>query len=104
MRVSRSPRRDLAGLLGARLEIGDRGGHDEHVGVADLLADGRRHVVGALDAHHVVRHVVGGLRGDQHHAGAAQVGLVGDRPAHLAAGAVADEAHRVDALAGAARR
>ena len=52
--------------------------------------------------HDVVRRAVRGLRRDEHDAGAAQVGLVGHRAAHLAARAVADEAHRVDALARAA--
>ena len=93
---------DLAALLVLGAEVGDGRGHDEHVRVAHRLGDRRGHLGGALHAHDVVGRALGRLRGHERDPGAAQVGLVGHRAAHLAAGAVADEAHRVDALARAA--
>ena len=92
-------------VVGRRLgpEVGDRGGHDHHVGVAGPGQDGGLHLRGGLDPHDLDagrRRPVGG--GDQRDRGAPGRGLGGQRLALLARRAVAEEAHGVDRLAGAA--
>ena len=72
--------------------------------VGELSRDGRGQLGGGLDvdpptAGRARQRDVGG---DQGHLGAAARGALGEREAHAPARAVADEAHRVDRLAGAA--
>ena len=87
-----------------RAEVGDRGGHDDDVGGVARSADRGLHLGRGLDAgpprrrratgrSTVVTSVTSAPRAR---------GLVGQGVALLARGAVADEAHRVDRLAGAA--
>ena len=84
--------------------VGDGGHHQDHVRVAArqrlALEIGSRRGRDDLDA---VRRLDGDVRGEQRHAGAAPARLAGEREAHPPRGAVADEAHRVDRLAGPSR-
>ena len=101
---SPSWRLSLPAATSRRAEVGRGGGHQQDVGGGELGRGGRGQLLGGLDvdaAH------AGGLRqgdvgGDQGHLGAAAGGGGGEGDAHAAAGAVADEADRVDRLAGAA--
>lgn len=86
-------------------EVGDRGGHHQHVGLRGALGHrvaqlGRGADVDDLDTGGIDQ--PGGVPGDQGDLGAA----LGRHPRHgialLARAAVADEAHRVDRFAGAA--
>ena len=86
-------------------EVGDRGGHDQHVGVGGVLGHRVAQLLRRADVHDVDAGRVGqpgGVPGDQRDLGAALGGDPGHRVALLARAAVADEPHRVDRLAGAA--
>ena len=83
--------------------VGDGGGHQHDVGVGGAgqrlalqVGGGRRLDDGAAGR------ADGGVAEQRGHLGAAQQGGVGEGDAHAAAGAVAEEAHRVERLAGAA--
>ena len=83
--------------------VGDGGGEQRDVdvgererGVEHRLGGRRRDRLDAGRRRH------GEVRGEQHDVGAAPPGLLGERDAHPAGGAVADEADRVERLAGAA--
>ena len=87
-------------------EVGDGGGHHQNVGVGRVLGHRVAKLGGRTDVHHLDPGRVGqarGVAGDQRHLGTALGGHPGHRVALLAGTAVADEAHRVDRLAGAAR-
>ena len=87
----------------ARAVVGDRRGHQQHVGALERGPDGGLHLDGRL--HPGDRHPGRGRRrrrgGDQLHLGARLAAGGGERVAHLAAGAVAEEPHRIDGLTGA---
>ena len=85
--------------------VGDGGGHQHDVGVGGAgerlalqVGGGRRLDDGAAGRAH------GGVAEQRRHLGAAQQRRVGERDAHAAARAVAEEAHRVERLARAAGR
>ena len=87
-------------------EVGDRGGHHEHVRVRGVLGHRVAQLAGRADVDDVDAGGVdesGGVAGDQRHIGAALCGDPGHGVALLSRAAVADEPHRVDGLAGAAR-
>ena len=85
--------------------VGDGGGHEDEIDVRTgqrLVQErlrGRR-----LDDLDAVRRLDGEVRREQRDAGAAAAGLLGERDAHPAGGAVADEADGVERLARAAGR
>ncbi len=90
---------------GGRAVVGDGGGEERDVDVCEREC-GVEHRLGGrgrdrLDA---VRRGNGEVRGEQHHLGPAAPRLLGQRDAHAAGGAVADEPGRVEGLAGAAGR
>src|SRR5699024_4266757 len=100
---------DLALRRRRGAEVGDGGGHDEDVRVGGGGVDGVGQLAGGLDLDDVDGGVLGGAAGRrgggggaQGHPGAAAGGLAGDRGALPARGAVAEEADRVERLAGAA--
>src|SRR3954454_946945 len=88
-----------------RAVVGDRGGHEQDVGarelgLARLLELGGGGDVDVAHAGVALQADVGGDHGD---VGAERGRLLGEREAHPARAAVADEAHRVDRLTRAAR-
>ena len=91
------------GRLGA--EVGRGRGHHQDVGRVELAAPSAVGELGGgldVDPPHAGRRRQRDVGGDQGHLGAAPGGALGERQPHPAAGAVADEADRVDRLAGAA--
>ena len=95
----------LVGHVGGP-EVGDRGGHHHRVGVGRVLGHRVAQLRGRTDVHDVDAGRVdeaGGVARDQGHLGAALGGHPGERVALLARDAVAEEAHRVERLPGAAR-
>ena len=101
---SGTPSAFLSFSVGRRLgpEVGHRRGHDDDVGVV-VRAHRRLHLGRGLDPHHLdARPDRAGRGGDERDVGPPGGGLLGQGVALLARRAVADEAHRVDRLAGAA--
>ena len=90
------------GHLGA--EVGDGGRHDDHVGLGGPAQHGGFHLGGGLDRDDLdARPDRAGHGGDEGDRGPPRRGgLLGDGVALLARRAVADEADRIDRLAGAA--
>ena len=87
-------------------EVGDRSGHQQDVAVGEG-GTGRRLELGGAARRRSRSTPAARQRdvgGDQGHLGAAAGGGLGQGDAHSAARAVADEADRVDRLAGASRR
>ena len=89
---------DLCGAV-----VADGGGHDQDVGVVGGGEDGVAHLADGLDAVEGDADGVGQVRGRGHegHACAAVAGGFGQGVAHLAGGAVGDDAHGVEGLPGA---
>src|SRR4051812_34043210 len=88
----------------ARAVVGDRRGHEQHVGARELRLARRLQLRGGrdVDVAHPRVALEADVRGDDRHVGAEADGLVGQREPHAPRAAVADEADRVDRLARAA--
>ena len=105
---SARPSRPLLTILSStRLggpEVGHGGGHQQHVGVRELVARGGQQLGRGLDLDrpHARRRRERHVGGDQGHLGPAPGRLRGQRDAHASGRAVADVAHGVDRLARAA--
>lgn len=82
--------------------VADGGGHDDDGRFGQAREDGGAHLVGGGDGDELAGGGRGkrGGGGDEEDAGSAARGLGGEGVAHLAGGAVADEADGVDGLAG----
>ena len=89
-----------------RAVVGHCGGGDEDVDALDARAHGLVHGLRRLDPHEfdARRGRKGGRAADQHHLGAGLVRGLGQGIAHAARAAVAEKAHRIERLAGRARR
>ena len=96
---------ELAVGRGLRPEVGDGGGHHDDVGVGGAATGPPAHLLGGADADRRRRRAaaatVPGPRTRRTSAPRAS-GLRGDRDAHLAGRAVADEAHGIDRFLGRA--
>ena len=97
-----------AALARARVagpEVGRRRGHDQHVRAWQLAPHRRLQVAGALDAadHDAGRWRQRDRTRDEHHLGSTLPRGLGHPVSHLAAGAVGDDANRVDGLTGGTR-
>ena len=86
--------------------VGDCCGGDEDVGARDFALHGLQHVCGAFHVHtpHARRRRQAHRAGHQHDLGAGRTRRRGHGKSHLAAAAIADEAHGIDALARRAGR
>jgi hypothetical protein len=97
------PRELVVGGL-CRAEVRGSGGHDQNIGAREALAHRGLELSRRLDGNgrrgQRKRHV----RRDQRHVGTATRCLLCERKTHAAGGAVADVAHGVDRLSGAAGR
>ena len=95
---------DLVRRRRRRAEVGDGGGHDDHVRRRRTRQHRVLHLGGGLDPDHARCRRAPAIDGRRHEGdlGAAGGRLVGEGVALLARRAVADDAHRIDRLAGAA--